>query len=168
MTDGNVIKNRSEIVFLYDIKDANPNGDPMDENKPRIDEETEINIVTDVRLKRTIRDYLSKYKKKEIFIIEEIKSDGTQKTKEERINELKIKTAEDSKNSYRNMSIYGCSAQLLHFLLKRRSRQKAVRLKQQNRLPRKKGNHSRGSDRFSSGLDDRYTRLPHRPSRAQV
>jgi len=51
------VKNRSEIVFLYDIKDANPNGDPMDENKPRIDEETDINIVTDVRLKRTIRDY---------------------------------------------------------------------------------------------------------------
>lgn len=62
------IKNRSEIVFLYDIKDANPNGDPMDENKPRIDEETEINIVTDVRLKRTIRDYLHDFKEKEIFI----------------------------------------------------------------------------------------------------
>lgn len=56
------IRNRSEIVFLYDIKDANPNGDPLDENKPRIDEETEINIVTDVRLKRTIRDYLYEYK----------------------------------------------------------------------------------------------------------
>jgi len=56
------VKNRSEIVFLYDIKDANPNGDPLDENKPRIDEETEINIVTDVRLKRTIRDYLYSYK----------------------------------------------------------------------------------------------------------
>ncbi|WXG39273.1 MAG: type I-B CRISPR-associated protein Cas7/Csh2 [Candidatus Freyarchaeum deiterrae] len=62
------IKNRSEIVFLYDIKDANPNGDPMDENKPRIDEETEINIVTDVRLKRTIRDYLHNFKEKEIFV----------------------------------------------------------------------------------------------------
>jgi CRISPR-associated protein Csh2 len=57
-----LIKNRSEIVFLYDIKDANPNGDPLDENKPRIDEETGINIVTDVRLKRTIRDYLMNFK----------------------------------------------------------------------------------------------------------
>ena len=63
-----VIKNRSEILFLYDITDANPNGDPNDENKPRIDEETGINIVTDVRLKRTIRDYLYEYKKQEIFI----------------------------------------------------------------------------------------------------
>ncbi|MDI6882565.1 MAG: type I-B CRISPR-associated protein Cas7/Csh2 [Methanothermobacter sp.] len=57
MNEENLVKNRSEIVFLYDIKDANPNGDPLDENKPRIDEDTEINIVTDVRLKRTIRDY---------------------------------------------------------------------------------------------------------------
>ena len=52
------IENRSEILFLYDIENANPNGDPNDENKPRIDEETGKNIVTDVRLKRTIRDYL--------------------------------------------------------------------------------------------------------------
>jgi len=65
-----MIKNRSEIVFLYDIKDTNPNGDPMDENKPRIDEETGINIVTDVRLKRTIRDHLYKFLKKEIFVRE--------------------------------------------------------------------------------------------------
>lgn len=56
------IKQRQEILFLYDVKDANPNGDPMDENKPRIDNETKINYVTDVRLKRTIRDYLFKYK----------------------------------------------------------------------------------------------------------
>lgn len=62
------IKNRSEIVFLYDVTDANPNGDPMDENRPRIDEETEINIVTDVRLKRTIRDYLRDYREQNIFI----------------------------------------------------------------------------------------------------
>lgn len=64
------IKNRSEIIFLYDIKDGNPNGDPLDENKPRIDEETGINLVTDVRLKRTIRDYLYKFKHQEIFVRE--------------------------------------------------------------------------------------------------
>lgn len=62
--------NRSEILFLYDINDANPNGDPLDDNKPRLDEETEINLVTDVRLKRTIRDYLKDYKDEEIFIRE--------------------------------------------------------------------------------------------------
>ena len=62
--------NRSELVFLYDITDANPNGDPMDENKPRMDEETGISLVTDVRLKRTIRDYLHETKGKEIFVRE--------------------------------------------------------------------------------------------------
>lgn len=56
------LTNKSELLFLYDVKDANPNGDPLDENKPRIDEETGYNIVTDVRLKRTIRDYLRAYK----------------------------------------------------------------------------------------------------------
>lgn len=73
----NFLKNRSEILFLYDIKDANPNGDPLDENKPRIDEETGINIVTDVRLKRTIRDYLMNFKGEEIFVKEITNEDGT-------------------------------------------------------------------------------------------
>ena len=71
------LKNRSELLFLYDIKDANPNGDPLDENKPRIDEETGINIVTDVRLKRTIRDYLLNFKGEEIFVKEITKEDGS-------------------------------------------------------------------------------------------
>ncbi len=66
----NLIKNRSEILFLYDVRDTNPNGDPVDENKPRIDEETGINLVTDVRLKRTIRDYWKNFKDQEIFIQE--------------------------------------------------------------------------------------------------
>lgn len=57
-----LVNKRTEILFLYDVKDGNPNGDPSDENRPRIDEETGINIVTDVRLKRTIRDYLFDYK----------------------------------------------------------------------------------------------------------
>jgi len=71
-----IIKNRAEILFLYDIKDNNPNGDPLDGNKPRIDEETGINIVTDVRLKRTIRDYLMNFKDKEIFVREIANNEG--------------------------------------------------------------------------------------------
>lgn len=71
-----VIDKRNELLFIYDVKDANPNGDPLDENKPRIDEESGVNIVTDVRLKRTIRDYLYNYKghngegDKDIFVRE--------------------------------------------------------------------------------------------------
>ncbi|MCK8827887.1 type I-B CRISPR-associated protein Cas7/Csh2 [Natroniella acetigena] len=77
------VDKRSELVFLYDIKDANPNGDPLDQNKPRIDEETGINLVTDVRLKRTIRDYLYDYKdyngeaEKDIFVREIENDDGS-------------------------------------------------------------------------------------------
>lgn len=53
------IENRSEIVFLYDAEDCNPNGDPLSaDNKPRVDEETGKAVVTDVRLKRFIRDQL--------------------------------------------------------------------------------------------------------------
>ncbi len=63
-----IIKNRKEILFLYDLADGNPNGDPADENKPRIDEESGINIVTDVRLKRTIRDYLHDVENYELFV----------------------------------------------------------------------------------------------------
>lgn len=110
MSEG--VKNRSEIIFLYDIENANPNGDPMDENRPRIDEETEKNIVTDVRLKRTIRDYLYKFLNKEIFIIEEINEDGTQKTRESRLEELKIKSREDGVKllqNYVDLRLFGAT-----------------------------------------------------------
>jgi len=52
------LKHRSELLFLYDATLCNPNGDPLDANRPRIDEETGKCLVTDVRLKRTVRDYL--------------------------------------------------------------------------------------------------------------
>jgi len=50
--------NNSDILFIYDAKLTNPNGDADDENKPRMDYETSTNLVSDVRLKRYIRDYL--------------------------------------------------------------------------------------------------------------
>lgn len=74
--ENNVVNQRSEYLFLYDISFANPNGDPNDENKPRIDEETGKNIVTDVRLKRTIRDYLQDFEGLEIFIKEKSDQEG--------------------------------------------------------------------------------------------
>ncbi len=54
-TDGE-LENRREILFAYEVKDSNPNGDPDSGNLPRVDDEG-YNIVTDLRLKRTIRDY---------------------------------------------------------------------------------------------------------------
>ncbi|AAV44422.1 CRISPR-associated Csh2 family protein [Haloarcula quadrata] len=60
MTDTtDIAQHRSEIVFLYDAVDANPNGNPLSSaNRPRIDPQTQQAIVTDVRLKRYLRDQL--------------------------------------------------------------------------------------------------------------
>ena len=52
-----IIKNRYEFVYLFDVENGNPNGDPDAGNMPRIDPETNHGIVTDVCLKRKIRDY---------------------------------------------------------------------------------------------------------------
>lgn len=62
------IKNNSEILFIYDARMCNPNGDPDDENKPRMDYNRALNLVSDVRLKRYVRDYLMDYKDKTIFV----------------------------------------------------------------------------------------------------
>ncbi|MBX3061130.1 MAG: type I-C CRISPR-associated protein Cas7/Csd2 [Anaerolineae bacterium] len=51
------INNRYEFVLLYDVENGNPNGDPDAGNMPRIDPETGYGIVTDVCLKRKIRNY---------------------------------------------------------------------------------------------------------------
>lgn len=54
----NYIKNRYDFVFLYDVKDGNPNGDPDMDNQPRIDFETREGLVSDVCIKRKVRNYV--------------------------------------------------------------------------------------------------------------
>ena len=54
----NYIKNRYDFVFLYDVKDGNPNGDPDFDNQPRIDFETREGLVSDVCIKRKVRNYI--------------------------------------------------------------------------------------------------------------
>src|SRR5665647_205073 len=78
-----IISNRSELLFLYDIENANPNGDPLNENRPRFDTESSTVLVSDVRLKRTIRDYWFEYKgyngqgeNQDIFVRETKYEDG--------------------------------------------------------------------------------------------
>ena len=53
-----VIKNRYEFVVLFDVENGNPNGDPDAGNLPRLDPETGLGLVTDVCLKRKIRNYV--------------------------------------------------------------------------------------------------------------
>lgn len=52
------LNNRYEFVLLFDVKDGNPNGDPDAGNMPRLDPETNQGLVTDVCLKRKIRNYV--------------------------------------------------------------------------------------------------------------
>jgi CRISPR-associated protein Csd2 len=61
----NPIQNRYEFVYLFDVENGNPNGDPDASNMPRIDPETSFGIVTDVCLKRKVRNYVEIVKKNE-------------------------------------------------------------------------------------------------------
>ncbi|OUP40989.1 type I-C CRISPR-associated protein Cas7/Csd2 [Pseudoflavonifractor sp. An187] len=57
-----IIKNRYEFVVLFDVENGNPNGDPDAGNMPRVDPETGLGLVTDVCLKRKIRNYVETVK----------------------------------------------------------------------------------------------------------
>ena len=59
------IKNRYDFVILFDVENGNPNGDPDAGNMPRIDPETGYGLVTDVCLKRKIRNYVETLKEDE-------------------------------------------------------------------------------------------------------
>lgn len=61
----NAINNRYEFVMLFDVENGNPNGDPDAGNMPRTDPETGYGIVTDVCLKRKIRNFVELYKEGE-------------------------------------------------------------------------------------------------------
>ena len=56
------IKNRYDFVILFDVENGNPNGNPDADNMPRIDPETGYGLVTDVCLKRKIRNYVEDLK----------------------------------------------------------------------------------------------------------
>lgn len=73
---------RREFLFIYSVKDANPNGDPLNANHPRYDAETGQVLVSDVRIKRTIRDQWLR-EVLAVFV------DGEAKTLKSRIDELK-------------------------------------------------------------------------------
>lgn len=97
-TNPEIVSNRSEIVFLYDAVDANPNGNPLSgANRPRIDPQTQQAIVTDVRLKRYLRDQLED--DGHGVYIRNVKEDGESYTREQlladRIRELDLDSIDD-------------------------------------------------------------------------
>ncbi len=87
----NEVKN-SEILFIYEAINTNPNGDPDNENKPRTDSRGFVEV-TDLRLKRFIRDYMEAYDNKLIVIkpgveISETKNDKTTPKKANKMSDL--------------------------------------------------------------------------------
>jgi len=88
-----IIKNNSDFLFLYEAINCNPNGDPDQENKPRMDYDTKTNLVTDVRVKRFLRDYL-KSKGMDIFVDMEGDSKVSPETKLKAVITRSIKDEE--------------------------------------------------------------------------
>lgn len=101
------LKNRIDFVYIFDVKDGNPNGDPDAGNLPRVDAETGMGLVTDVCLKRKVRNYVQVVKEcadgYDIFIkekavlnklIDDSHEDDTVKT---------VKDAKDKTSAARNV-----------------------------------------------------------------
>lgn len=98
------LKHRIDFIYLFDVQNGNPNGDPDAGNLPRVDVETGIGLVTDVCLKRKIRNYVDLAKKGEprfdIFIQEAAvldnlvedayKADSVKDTKDKQKNAAKV------------------------------------------------------------------------------
>ena len=89
----NAIKNRYEFVILYDVENGNPNGDPDAGNMPRIDPETGHGIVTDVCIKRKIRNFIDLIKNGEpgfdIYIKQDVVLNQQDKLGVDAVKEIK-------------------------------------------------------------------------------
>ena len=95
---GEAIKNRYEFVVLFDVENGNPNGDPDSGNMPRIDPESGLGLVTDVCLKRKIRNYVETVKEDakgyKIYIKEDV---SLNRSDREACESLGITETEDKK-----------------------------------------------------------------------
>lgn len=119
---GEAIKNRYEFVILFDVENGNPNGDPDAGNMPRIDPESGLGIVTDVCLKRKIRNYVETVKEGEkgykIYIKEEVplnRSDreaceslGVEETDDKKVTEALKKLKKSDPKADEKLRDYMC------------------------------------------------------------
>ena len=105
------IKNRYEFVVLFDVENGNPNGDPDAGNMPRIDPESGLGLVTDVCLKRKIRNYVETVKEEEpgfqIYIREYVPLNRSDRTACESlgIHETDEKKVTDGLKKLKNLTI---------------------------------------------------------------
>ncbi len=94
------LKNRYEFVMLFDVENGNPNGDPDAGNMPRVDAETSNGIVTDVCLKRKIRNYVEVARAGQAGYNILIKTDKALNTKFAEVYQAcDLKTGEKGKNT---------------------------------------------------------------------
>ena len=119
---GEAIKNRYEFVVLFDVENGNPNGDPDSGNMPRIDPESGLGLVTDVCLKRKIRNYVETVKEDakgyKIYIKEDVplnRSDreaceslGITETEEKKVTEALKKLKKTDKDVDIKLRDYMC------------------------------------------------------------
>lgn len=91
--------NKTDFVILFDAVDANPNGDPDGGNLPRTDAETNHGLVTDVCLKRKIRNYVQLTRREapgyDIYVKEKAILTNQQKKAYDAIEDAKVETARD-------------------------------------------------------------------------
>ncbi|WP_284680233.1 type I-B CRISPR-associated protein Cas7/Csh2 [Aceticella autotrophica] len=97
--------NNNEILYIYDAKLTNPNGDPDEENRPRMDYEREINLVSDLRIKRYIRDYLL-LKGHDIFVR---LIDDKPVTADKRVKDLKDSSNEWILENWTDVRMFGAT-----------------------------------------------------------
>lgn len=94
------IKNRYEFVMFFDVENGNPNGDPDAGNMPRTDPETSFGLVTDVCIKRKIRNFVELYKENEPGYNILIKADRSLNSKfTAAYEECGLKTGQKGKNT---------------------------------------------------------------------
>src|SRR5690554_3524639 len=113
-----VIKNRYEFTVLFDVENGNPNGDPDAGNMPRRDAETGFGIVTDVCLKRKIRNYVDIVKQDaegyKIYVRNGVPLDTNRKWAYEKCNVKvpekngKVTTDEPEKEEYKKLTSFMC------------------------------------------------------------
>ena len=95
----NAIKNRYDFVILYDVENGNPNGDPDAGNMPRVDPETGHGIVTDVCIKRKIRNWIDLVKEGEPGFDIYIKQDAILNAQDAKgVDAIKDKTDKDERS----------------------------------------------------------------------
>jgi len=104
-----MFKKRRQLIFVYSVKDANPNGDPLNDNHPRYDEESGQILSSDVRIKRTARDEMMA-DGRDVFV------DGQSLTLKKRFEALKkklgTKTGEETLKRCIDTRLFGATFSL--------------------------------------------------------